>query len=202
MVANPSSRCPHTNSRGLLLHQVLLHFNYPRHSTADPRSSHGYRLGGKLSAPTCSNLFPSLTDLFQQDLVVLSTLTSVPLPMGGANDACSNNCAITAPLYDPSTSSSAEVTSNPVSITYGTGSAEGVLISDRMGFGGWTANQVRQGSLGGGCRRWLTFPLSFTNLPFAPFSISLAKYHRASSPRRYHSPPTSSRLPTKPACSG
>ncbi|ORY76244.1 aspartic peptidase domain-containing protein [Leucosporidium creatinivorum] len=83
-----------------------------------------------------------LMDTGSADLVVLSTLTSIPLPSGGTADACSTNCIITAPLYDPSNSSSAEVTSQPVSITYGTGSAEGVLVSDSMGFGGWEANQT------------------------------------------------------------
>ncbi|SCV74734.1 BQ2448_7763 [Microbotryum intermedium] len=56
--------------------------------------------------------------------------------------ACASECTITSQLY-PATngSSSAKSLGQPVDIVYGTGSANGVLVSDTMTMGGFTAQQ-------------------------------------------------------------
>lgn len=56
--------------------------------------------------------------------------------------SCVSDCRITAPLYDPSASSSAIVSDTPVSIVYGTGQADGVLVEDSASMAGFKANTV------------------------------------------------------------
>lgn len=60
-----------------------------------------------------------------QDLVIITS-------------PCVTGCDNTTPLYQPKLSSTSLVSSTPFHIAYTSGGASGVLISDKMGFGGYS----------------------------------------------------------------
>ncbi|KAL8278598.1 hypothetical protein RQP46_008890 [Phenoliferia psychrophenolica] len=75
-------------------------------------------------------------------LVMLDTGSSDLFLMTDAQpDSCSN-CEITGPLYKANASSTAIVSTTPVSLSYLKGETSGVVVQDVVSFGTFKANQV------------------------------------------------------------
>lgn len=77
--------------------------------------------------------------------VVLDTGSADLVLATQESNACfgssSQGCDITASLYSPALSNSSVTTSQTVQVTYGTGSASGVIVKDTMSIAGFTATQ-------------------------------------------------------------
>lgn len=58
------------------------------------------------------------------------------------SNPCYSGCEQGTTLYRPSDSSSAVVSNTPFSIQYGSGDANGILVTDNVQFGGFALNQV------------------------------------------------------------
>ncbi|KAM0755097.1 acid protease [Meredithblackwellia eburnea MCA 4105] len=84
----------------------------------------------EIGTPPVSYL--TLLDTGSSDLVVETAIQ---------NDSCSG-CAVSGPLYDPRRSSTANITTIPVSIEYSIGFDSGVLVNDVVQVGDFLKNQT------------------------------------------------------------
>ncbi|KAM0753939.1 acid protease [Meredithblackwellia eburnea MCA 4105] len=77
--------------------------------------------------------FLALMDTGSSDMFVATAVQS---------DSCTGGCTITGPLYNPNSSSTAQVSGTSISLTYGIGSDSGVLVQDQVSFGSYSLNQI------------------------------------------------------------